>query len=95
MRRLAVGERADVTDGAGAVAECVVTGVRPGAVELAVLARRSEPRSEPRIVVVQAIPKGDRGELAVGRQGARPLAGHGAGGGQAVAQGLDPRGDRA
>ncbi len=65
MRRLAVGERADVTDGAGAVAECVVTGVRPGAVELAVLARRSEPRSEPRIVVVQAIPKGDRGELAV------------------------------
>jgi len=65
VRRLAVGERADVTDGAGAVAECVVTGVRPGAVELAVLARRSEPRSEPRIVVVQAIPKGDRGELAV------------------------------
>ena len=65
MRRLAVGARADVTDGAGAVAECVVTGVRPGSVELAVLARRSEPRSEPRIVVVQAIPKGDRGELAV------------------------------
>jgi 16S rRNA (uracil1498-N3)-methyltransferase len=65
VRRLAVGQRADVTDGAGAVAECVVTGIRPGTVELAVLDRRSEPRGEPRIVVVQAIPKGDRGELAV------------------------------
>ncbi len=65
MRRLSVGERADVTDGAGAVAECVVTGVRPGVVELAVLGRRAEPRGEPRLVVVQAIPKGDRGELAV------------------------------
>jgi 16S rRNA (uracil1498-N3)-methyltransferase len=65
VRRLSVGERADVTDGAGAIAECVVTGVRPGVVELAVLHRRAEPRGEPRIVVVQAIPKGDRGELAV------------------------------
>ena len=33
VRRLAVGERADVTDGAGTIAECVVTGVRPGVVE--------------------------------------------------------------
>jgi 16S rRNA (uracil1498-N3)-methyltransferase len=65
VRRLVAGERADVTDGAGAVAECVVTSVRPGVVELAVLARRAEPAAEPRIVVVQAIPKGDRGELAV------------------------------
>ena len=65
MRRLAVGERVDVTDGAGAVADCVVARVLPGVVELAVLRRRSEPRGEPRIVVVQAIPKGERGELAV------------------------------
>jgi 16S rRNA (uracil1498-N3)-methyltransferase len=65
VRRLAVGERVDVTDGAGAVADCVVARVLPGEVELAVLGRRSEPRGEPRIVVVQAIPKGDRGELAV------------------------------
>jgi 16S rRNA (uracil1498-N3)-methyltransferase len=65
VRRLVAGERADVTDGAGAVAECVVTSVRPGVVELAVLARRAEPAADPRIVVVQAIPKGDRGELAV------------------------------
>ena len=65
VRRLSPGERADVTDGAGTVAECVVTGVRPGVIELAVLATRAEPAAEPRIVVVQAIPKGDRGELAV------------------------------
>jgi 16S rRNA (uracil1498-N3)-methyltransferase len=65
VRRLAVGERADVTDGAGTIAECVVTGVRPGVAELAVLATRAEPAAQPRIVVVQAIPKGDRGELAV------------------------------
>jgi 16S rRNA (uracil1498-N3)-methyltransferase len=65
VRRLAAGERADVTDGAGTVAECVVTAVRPGSVDLEVLATRTEPAAEPRIVVVQAIPKGDRGELAV------------------------------
>jgi 16S rRNA (uracil1498-N3)-methyltransferase len=65
VRRLAVGERADVTDGAGAVAECVVSAVRPGVIELAVLGRRAEPPAEPRLKVVQAIPKGDRGELAV------------------------------
>jgi len=65
VRRLAAGERVDVTDGAGAVAECEVSTVRPGVVELAVLARRTEPAPEPRVVVVQAIPKGDRGELAV------------------------------
>ena len=42
-----------------------MTAVRPGTVELAVLARRTEPVPEPRLVVIQAIPKGDRGELAV------------------------------
>jgi 16S rRNA (uracil1498-N3)-methyltransferase len=65
VRRLAVGERADVTDGAGTIAECVVTAVRPGVIGLAVLARQAVPAAEPRIVVAQAIPKGDRGELAV------------------------------
>jgi 16S rRNA (uracil1498-N3)-methyltransferase len=64
-RRLAAGERADVTDGAGNVAECRVSALRPAAVELTVVARRREPCPEPRLVVVQAIPKGGRGELAV------------------------------
>jgi len=59
------GERADVTDGSGEIAECVVTAARPGELELTVLDRRAEPRPEPQLIVPQAIPKGDRGELAV------------------------------
>lgn len=65
VRRLAAGERADVTDGAGHVAECVVVAARPGELELTAIARRTEPSPQPRLVVLQAIPKGDRGELAV------------------------------
>jgi 16S rRNA (uracil1498-N3)-methyltransferase len=65
VRRLSAGERADLTDGVGTIAECVVKSARPGALELAVLARRKEPAPDPRVVIVQAIPKGDRGELAV------------------------------
>ncbi len=65
VRRLSVGERAEITDGAGQVAECLVAAVRPGELELTVLARRLEPQPQPRLTVLQAIPKGDRGELAV------------------------------
>jgi 16S rRNA (uracil1498-N3)-methyltransferase len=65
VRRLVVGERADLTDGAGLVAECVVTGAGVGTLELSVLARRSEPRPDPALVVAQALPKGDHGPLAV------------------------------
>jgi 16S rRNA (uracil1498-N3)-methyltransferase len=65
VRRLEAGERVDVTDGAGTVAECAVIGSAPGELSLAVLARRTEPRPQPRLVVLQAILKGDRGELAV------------------------------
>jgi 16S rRNA (uracil1498-N3)-methyltransferase len=65
VRRLAVGERVHVADGAGTIAECVVTGAQRGQLELAVTARRTVPRPEPAIVVVQAIPKGERGPLAV------------------------------
>lgn len=65
VRRLAVGELVDVTDGDGLLARCEVAGVRPGELELAVIARRAEPEPDCRVVVVQAILKGDRGELAV------------------------------
>jgi 16S rRNA (uracil1498-N3)-methyltransferase len=65
VRRLARGERVDVTDGYGTLAECVVTASRPGELELAVVARRTGARPQPQLAVVQAIPKGDRGELAV------------------------------
>ena len=65
VRRLRPGERADVADGAGLVAECVVAGPGADGLELTVRARREVPRPDPTITVVQAIPKGDRGELAV------------------------------
>lgn len=65
VRRLAAGERVHVTDGAGLVAECVVTAVRAGELELAVRSRRHQPRPRPVLVAVQALPKGDRGQLAV------------------------------
>src|SRR5262249_5395666 len=65
VRRLGVGERAGLTDGAGLGAECVVTAAGAGTLELSVLARRSEPRPDPALVVVQALPKGEHGPLAV------------------------------
>jgi 16S rRNA (uracil1498-N3)-methyltransferase len=65
VRRLRPGERADVGDGAGLVAECVVTARGSAGLELAVRARREVPRPDPAITVVQAIPKGERGELAI------------------------------
>ena len=67
MRRLGPGERVDLTDGAGLLAECEVIAARPGPGELdvAVLARRAEPAPRRPVTVVQAILKGDRGELAV------------------------------
>jgi 16S rRNA (uracil1498-N3)-methyltransferase len=65
VRSLRPGERADLTDGDGMIAECVVVAARPGLLELTVLRRHQEPPPQPRICVVQAIPKGDRGEQAV------------------------------
>lgn len=65
MRRLEPGERVDLTDGAGRLAECVVAAATAGMLQLTVLARRAEARPEPSLTVIQAIPKGDRGEQAV------------------------------
>jgi 16S rRNA (uracil1498-N3)-methyltransferase len=65
VRRLRVGERADVSDGAGGLAEGVVTGVGKSSVTLEVAAVHAVPAPSPRIAVAQALPKGDRGELAV------------------------------
>jgi 16S rRNA (uracil1498-N3)-methyltransferase len=64
-RRLAAGERVDLTDGAGQLAECVVTRAQPGTLELAVRDRRMIPPADPAVAVAQAIPKGERGQLAV------------------------------
>jgi len=65
VRRLVAGESAYLTDGAGTVVQCVVDAARQGELVLTVIDRQSEPRPEPSITVVQAVPKGDRGELAV------------------------------
>ena len=65
VRRLRPGEEVVLTDGAGAAAAGVVTEVGRDQLVVAVRQRWVVPPPEPRLVVVQALPKGDRGELAV------------------------------
>ncbi|HWL36658.1 MAG TPA: 16S rRNA (uracil(1498)-N(3))-methyltransferase [Frankiaceae bacterium] len=65
VRRIRAGERVDVGDGRGTVAECVVAFVAGDTVTLTVTTHRSEPAPQPRLVVVQALAKGDRGEDAI------------------------------
>nr|WP_322759341.1 16S rRNA (uracil(1498)-N(3))-methyltransferase [Frankia sp. Cr2] len=65
VRRLRPGERLDVTDGLGVVAECTVLRCRRDQVDCTVERRVVYPEPAPRLVVVQALAKGDRGELAV------------------------------
>jgi 16S rRNA (uracil1498-N3)-methyltransferase len=66
VRRLRPGEGLVLTDGAGRWAEAEVVGAEGKdrlVVRLGEVAE--EPAQSPRITVVQALPKGDRGELAV------------------------------
>ena len=65
VRRIAVGERIRLTDGHGSYAEGPVTAASKIGVTVAVDNRGSVPASSPRLVVVQALPKGERAELAV------------------------------
>jgi len=65
VRRVRVGEAVDVVDGLGTRASCTVAAVGRDTVELAVVRRTTEPVASPRVVLVQALAKGDRGELAV------------------------------
>jgi 16S rRNA (uracil1498-N3)-methyltransferase len=65
VRRLRVGEAVDLADGRGARAACTVASVGRDVVELEVRSRSTEPPPSPRVVLVQALAKGDRGELAV------------------------------
>jgi 16S rRNA (uracil1498-N3)-methyltransferase len=64
VRRLRVGEALELSDGCGVLAECVVLEVGAGLV-VDVRTVRTLPAPAPRLVVAQALPKGDRGELAV------------------------------
>jgi 16S rRNA (uracil1498-N3)-methyltransferase len=65
VRRLRAGDRADLSDGAGTLASGVVASV--GAESVTVTLQYVHPVAPPvpRITVVQALAKGDRGELAV------------------------------
>ncbi|MFE3139427.1 16S rRNA (uracil(1498)-N(3))-methyltransferase [Streptomyces scopuliridis] len=66
VRRLRVGEEIVLTDGAGTGAYGTVAAVEgKDRLDVAVTEVRTEPEPAPRITVVQALPKGDRGELAV------------------------------
>lgn len=65
VKRLGVGEHALVADGHGTLLECLVAEVLPDGLRLTVLRRSTVGEPQPRLVVVQALPKGDRGELAV------------------------------
>ena len=65
VRRLAVGEPVLLTDGAGHVAECEVTATGKTRLDVVVRSVSSLPPPAPEVIVVQALPKGDRGELAV------------------------------
>lgn len=65
VRRIRVGERVHLADGHGRLVQCRVLAAQRDVLELEVLARWEEPTPEPRLVVVQALAKGDRGEAAV------------------------------
>lgn len=65
VRRLRVGEAVMLTDGAGLVATGAVAATGKRVFEVAVTAVEEVPEPAPRFVAVQALPKGDRGELAV------------------------------
>ena len=65
VKRLTAGEAALLADGRGGLAEAVVLEVGRDRISFTVQARRQLPERSPRLVVVQALPKGERAELAV------------------------------
>ncbi|MFC0034037.1 16S rRNA (uracil(1498)-N(3))-methyltransferase [Micromonospora chaiyaphumensis] len=65
VQRLRVGEELLLADGRGGTAGAVVTAVGRGTLDLRVTSRGYADAPVPRLVVVQGIAKGDRGELAV------------------------------
>ncbi|HET6297625.1 MAG TPA: 16S rRNA (uracil(1498)-N(3))-methyltransferase [Kribbella sp.] len=65
VRRIAPGERIRLTDGHGSFAEGPVTAASKTGLTVAVDHREVVPAPSPRLVVVQALPKGERAELAV------------------------------
>ncbi|GAA0532180.1 ribosomal RNA small subunit methyltransferase E [Saccharopolyspora subtropica] len=65
VRRLRPGEQLLLSDGRGGLARCAVLAAAKDSLHLEVAATWHEPQPEPRVRLVQALIKGDRGELAV------------------------------
>lgn len=65
VKRMRVGERLVLTDGRGRFAHAAVAETGKGSLVVEVGSTDRAERPAPAITVVQAIPKGDRGELAV------------------------------
>ena len=65
VKRTRVGEQVALTDGAGTTGIGTVESADRSAMTVAISSVRAVAAELPRVVVVQAIPKGERGELAV------------------------------
>ena len=65
VRRIRVGERIVLGDGAGALGDCTVAAVEKRGLQATVVARRVVTAPTPAVTVVQAIPKAERSELAI------------------------------
>lgn len=65
VRRIRAGEPVDLVDGRGTRCTGTVVATTRDSVTVAVTRRVVEPAQSPRITLVQALAKGDRGELAV------------------------------
>jgi 16S rRNA (uracil1498-N3)-methyltransferase len=65
VRRIRVGEELGLSDGAGAMARCVVEEVGKGRLSARVCDRWTVEPATPTVAVVQALPKSDRSELAI------------------------------
>ena len=64
VKRIAVGEAVDIADGAGKRLTGTVAAVAPGELSVECSGLAEEPRPSVRLVLVQALAKGDRDELA-------------------------------
>jgi 16S rRNA (uracil1498-N3)-methyltransferase len=65
VKRLAVGEQVDIADGAGKRITGTVTDAAPAELTVECTSVSVEPRPDVRLVLVQALAKGDRDELAI------------------------------
>jgi 16S rRNA (uracil1498-N3)-methyltransferase len=65
VQRLRVGEELLLADGRGGTATAVVTAAGRGTLDLRIVSRGYTEAPDPRLVVIQGIAKGERGELAV------------------------------